>query len=62
VEGDAIGFGLGLAAILGGDDGDPFRLDIEVPQQQGQNPLADAPEADDDEAAGEINAWGGRGH
>src|SRR5439155_16741790 len=39
------------AARLGGDDGDLAGTDLEMAQQQWQDALADAAEADDDEAS-----------
>jgi hypothetical protein len=42
-----------VAARLGGDDRDPVWSDFQMPQQQRQDALPDAAEADDDKAAGE---------
>src|SRR6185312_6693862 len=52
-EFDAVFGGDFAAARLGGDDGDLVRADVEVAQQQRHDPLADAPEPDDHQAAGE---------
>ena len=50
------------AGIVGGDDRDLVGLDADVPQDQRQHALADAAEADDDQAAGERDVNGVAGH
>ena len=52
-EADAVLGGDIVSARLGGDDRDPVGSDFQMAQQQRQDALADAAEADDDEAAGE---------
>jgi hypothetical protein len=41
-----------VAARLGGDDRDLLGPDVEMAQQEGQDALADAAEADDDKPSG----------
>ena len=53
-EADAVAGGLGTALVLGGHDGDALGSDADVPQDQRQHALADAAEADDENAAGKL--------
>ena len=50
------------AAAVGGHDGDPVGRHAEVPQDQGQDGLADAPASQHDELAGKLGVNDMLGH